>query len=237
MSVIWHDLECGSYAEDLPLWHELAQRQRGSVLEIGAGTGRVTLELARAGHQVTALDNDHELLAALADRAHGLPVEIQRADARDFWLARRFALCIVPMQTVQLFGGRDGRLSFLRCARAHLEPGGLVAITLASGLETYDCQEEEVSLVPDMTEVDGVVYCSQPSSISSHQDRFILVRRREKVDREGRRSMWEDAIELDQLTPAELAREARAIGLRQTGRRNIAATAEYAGSEVVIIGA
>ena len=51
--VIWHDVECGAYEADLPLWRELAS---GRVLDVGAGTGRVALDLARAGHPVTALD-------------------------------------------------------------------------------------------------------------------------------------------------------------------------------------
>ncbi|MBV9839279.1 MAG: hypothetical protein JO156_14285, partial [Solirubrobacterales bacterium] len=55
MSVVWHDLECGSYHEDLELWRELARRHGDPVLEIGAGTGRVSLELARRGHRVVAL--------------------------------------------------------------------------------------------------------------------------------------------------------------------------------------
>ena len=62
MSVIWHDLECGAYTEDLPVWRALAARHGGPVLDVGAGTGRVTLDLARAGHAVTALDTDPALL-------------------------------------------------------------------------------------------------------------------------------------------------------------------------------
>jgi hypothetical protein len=51
--VVWHDLECGAYRADLPLWRELAARARfGSpILDVGAGTGRVALDLARAGHE------------------------------------------------------------------------------------------------------------------------------------------------------------------------------------------
>jgi SAM-dependent methyltransferase len=65
-AVIWHDVECGSYTADLPVWRDLAERAGGPVLELGAGTGRVALDLAGHGHQVTALDADAELLAAAA---------------------------------------------------------------------------------------------------------------------------------------------------------------------------
>src|SRR5690242_18862228 len=117
MSVIWHDLECGAYTADIPLWLELADRHPGPVLDIGAGTGRTTLALARAGHDVTALDNDPELLAELRRRAGGLPVEVVLADAREFDLGRRFAVVLVPMQTIQLLGGAPGRARFLRTVR------------------------------------------------------------------------------------------------------------------------
>ena len=46
--VMWHDIECGGYAEDFALWRELAAEAGGPVLDIGAGTGRVSIDLARA---------------------------------------------------------------------------------------------------------------------------------------------------------------------------------------------
>src|SRR5439155_743 len=61
--VIWHDVECGAYVADLPLWRELAAACEGPILDVGAGTGRVTLDLARHGHDVVALDRDADDLA------------------------------------------------------------------------------------------------------------------------------------------------------------------------------
>ena len=86
MKTIWHDLECGGYVEDLEVWRGLARRQGGPVLDVGAGTGRVTLDLARAGYAVTALDVCDELLATLRERAAGLDVATVAADARSFAL-------------------------------------------------------------------------------------------------------------------------------------------------------
>src|SRR5207244_3963878 len=78
MQVAWHDLECGGYRADFALWHELAQANPGPVLEVGAGTGRVALELARAGYAVTALDRDPALRAARGTRA--ARHDVQRGD-------------------------------------------------------------------------------------------------------------------------------------------------------------
>jgi len=47
IAVVWHDLECGAYLEDLPVWQRLAAQHGNPILDVGAGTGRVTLDLAR----------------------------------------------------------------------------------------------------------------------------------------------------------------------------------------------
>jgi ubiquinone/menaquinone biosynthesis C-methylase UbiE len=102
---MWHDVECGGYTADLALWRELADATPDGVLDVGAGTGRVALHLARAGHAVTALDIDAELLAVLAERARAAELRIATvtADAAGFDLGeRRFGLIAVPMQTLQL---------------------------------------------------------------------------------------------------------------------------------------
>nr|MBA3301962.1 hypothetical protein [Thermoleophilaceae bacterium] len=60
-AVLWHDVECAAYTADLGLWEELCSGD-GAVLDIGAGSGRVSLHLARAGCSVTAIDSHPELV-------------------------------------------------------------------------------------------------------------------------------------------------------------------------------
>jgi SAM-dependent methyltransferase len=236
-AVIWHDLECGAYAEDLALWRSLADRHGDPVLDVGAGTGRVALDLARRGHAVTALDVDSELLDELARRATDLPLETVHADARSFDLGRTFALCLVPMQTIQLLGGPDGRLAFLRCAHRHLEPGGALAIAIAETLDLYEVSDGIPAPLPDICERDGVVYSSQPTAVRAVGPQFVLERRRETVRTDGERIVEENVIALDRVSPGELEREAAQAGLDPAGQARIDATAEYVGSSVVILSA
>ena len=83
MSVIWHDVECGGYAQDLSLWRSLADDHGDPVLDVGAGTGRIALDLARRGHEVVALDHDAALVAELARRAGELTVTAITAVSED----------------------------------------------------------------------------------------------------------------------------------------------------------
>lgn len=245
MTVIWHDLECGGYAEDLPLWRSLAAEYGDPVLDVGAGTGRVTLDLARAGYRVTALDRDRELIAALEERlgrksellrpSSQAPVTTVVADARGFDLSERFPLAIVPMQTIQLLGGRDGRASFLRCALAHGRPGGVLAIAIAEALELYEVTDGVPFPLPDIRELDGVVYSSQPVAVRADRGGFVLERRRETVAVAGERTVERDLIRLDRLTAAGLEREGRAAGFIVVDRESVPETSDYVGSEVVIL--
>jgi SAM-dependent methyltransferase len=234
LEIMWHDLENGSYAEDLGLWRDLATIHGGPVLDVGAGTGRVTLDLARHGHTVVALDQNATLLAALRERAGRLPVSVVEADARAFDLGRRFPLILVPMQTIQLLGGPEPRTRFLACARAHLEPAGVVAVALAEALDAFDA-EHDVPPLPDLREVDEVVFSSRPVAVVDEGERIAIHRIRETVDAHGNHTAADDVVRLDRVSAAELAEEAEAHGLEAERARFIPETDDYVGSTVVIL--
>ncbi len=237
MSVIWHDLECGAYDADLPLWRGLAAEYGDPVLDVGAGTGRVTLDLAGRGHRVTALDHDPTLLAELERRAAGLPVRTVCGDARSFALTERFGAIIVPMQTVQLLGSRRGRQRFMSHAVRHLKPGGVLALAITEELEYFGPGDPVPLPLPDMRELDGVVYSSQPTAVRERSGGFVLERLRERIGPGGERSAEHDTVHLDRVTAAELEQEARETGLIARGTNVIAPTADHVGSVVVILGA
>ncbi len=234
--VIWHDVECGGYAEDVALWRELADAAPGgTVLDVGAGSGRVALDLAARGAEVVALDAEAALLEALARRAGDLPVHTVCADARDFALGREFGLIIVPMQTLQLLGGPEGRAAFLHCAREHLVPGGTLAAALADALDSFDTESDGLP-EPDVHEAGGMTFASRPLAVVDEGDRAAIHRLREIIAPDGARSETLDVIRLDRVTAAEVQREAASLGFRPRPVRRIPATDVYVGSTVVVLG-
>ena len=243
--VIWHDLECGSYHADLPLWQELAERHGGAVLDIGAGTGRVALDLARAGHRVTALDLDPDLLGALQDRAGDLPVETVCVDARSFELDRHdFALCLVPMQTIQLLGGSAERAVFLRCALAHLRPGGLLACAIVTELEPFDVADGSPGPSPETAHVGETLYASQAESVRV-LPRSVVIKRSRRIisplthESDGRpldeSAIERNVIELARISASELEREGSQVGFHPEPALVIEPTDEHVGSVVVML--
>jgi SAM-dependent methyltransferase len=239
-AVIWHDVECAAYDLDLPLWRALAARAEGPVLDIGAGTGRVAIDLAQHGYEVTAIDADPDLVHELGARARkrDLRVRTFAADARSFELGQEYALAIAPMQVIQLFGGEPGRRSALRCIRRHLRAGGVFAAALADPFEGIPAgipEEELAPPMPDIRDVDGWVYASTPIAVRREDDTAAIDRHRQSVSPTGEISEWVATIELDLVSADQLEIEAADCGFSARERGWIPETAEWTGSTVVML--
>lgn len=222
--VIWHQVECGSYSADLPLWAELAARQGGPILDLGCGTGRVLLQLRRDGHDVMGLDAEPQLIESLQWAEVG--------DARSFELSGSFPLVIAPMQLIQLFESAAERRSCLECVAAHLAPGGVAAFAI---VESMPEPVDSAPPLPDTREVDGWVYSSLPVDAVVGDDAIRVRRLRQRVSPEGEldESLYEVALRT--LDAGTLEDEARRAGLRPAGRSEIPPTEAHVGSTVVLL--
>jgi SAM-dependent methyltransferase len=235
-AVIWHDVECGSYTADLPIWRELAERTGGPVLDLGAGTGRVALDMAAHGHEVTALDSEAALLEELAMRAEhaGVAVKTLTADARRLaGEAAAFALVIAPMQFLQIVGGPSGRADVLRGVAHALRPGGLFAAAVAALDDAVPPDDAEPPL-PDVGERDGWVYSSLPLDVRPGPGGVAVERLRQVVSPKGRLTEEHHTQLLDSLAPNQLEREAAEAGLAPEARSEIAETPDHVGSTVIV---
>ena len=247
VAAIWHDVECASYAADLPLWEELAERQEGPVLELGCGTGRVALHLARRGHRVYGLDRDPELLDVLAERAadsfrtrvgrksdapDGGVVEPVCADAREFQLPEPVALALAPTHLLQLIPTAAGRGECLRSVAAALRPGGLFAATIIEEMPEAD---DAPPPLPDVREVDGWVYSSLAVEAAVGPGEIVVRRLRHAVSPEGELSEEPNEVRIATFSAASLEADAEAAGLRPAGRREIPETELHVGSTAVLL--
>ena len=115
---------------DVAFYAEEARQAGGRVLELGCGTGRVLLAMARAGARVTGIDASDAMLRrcrttiAREDAALQARTEVHRGDARDFSLTHRFRLVVAPFRIFQHLTEIDDQLRCLAAISRHLEPGG-----------------------------------------------------------------------------------------------------------------
>ena len=237
-AVQWHEAECGGYAADLALWGELADAAGGPILELGCGTGRVALHLARTGYEVVGIDTDVALVAELNARAEEeqLSARAETAGAIDFDLACSFPLVLAPMQLIQLLPSELGRRAALDRVAAHLAPGGAFAAALVEDrhIPAHDPGDRAAPL-PDVRERDGWVFSSLPRSVRREGGRLTIERLRQAISPDGEISEQVDITRLSPLSAAQLDAEARGAGLRAAAAREVVATHWHVGSTVVVL--
>jgi SAM-dependent methyltransferase len=233
-AAVWHEVECGGYAADLPAWERLADGAEGPLLELGCGTGRVALHLARAGHELWAVDADPALLEALEARAsrERLPISVACADVRSLQLERKFELIIAPMQLIQMLGGAAARRALISRAVAHLAAGGRLAMAVVEDPSSF--LDGGAAGVPDVRERDGWVYSSLPTMVPTEDGGVVIRRLRQTVAPNGALSEEDHVDRLDGLDAETLEEEAIRAGLQATNRAEVPPTEGYLGATVVI---
>ena len=69
----FYDAENHDKTDDLAMYSRLAAENRGDILDVGCGTGRVLIHLAQEGHRVYGIDNNPRMLARLERKLERLP--------------------------------------------------------------------------------------------------------------------------------------------------------------------
>jgi SAM-dependent methyltransferase len=124
-----YDLEY-AHDYDLPFWLALAGREAGPVVEWGAGTGRLAVPLAAAGHDVTAVELSEEMVER--GKGKSKTAEWVVGDMRSAQSGRRYGLAVCAFNSFLCLTSVDYALAFLRNARDHLSPGGLLGIEVSA---------------------------------------------------------------------------------------------------------
>jgi SAM-dependent methyltransferase len=156
---------------DVAYYKRLSTRGK-TLLELGAGYGRLADPLAQAGVDYLGLELNHAFIQMHETRARGASVHprIVPGDMRDFSLGLRFDTIIIPYTGLYCLTSESEVAACFACVRAHLHPGGMLAFDAydadamhaeAAGIEEGDTSEPEFLV---SVEVDGKGYTVLESS-------------------------------------------------------------------------
>jgi len=238
---VWQEVEFGAYGADLPFWVELADASDGPVLELGAGAGRVALHLAERGHDVIALERDPDLAAELELAAAERDVSLTTLAADlgspdDLRLPRRPALVIGPLHVIQVLDAQARPLLLGRLLEL-IAPGATLALTLVDESTLLSTGAASTQILPDMRELDGWVYSSEPLWVQVGDQALTVRRLRESVSPSGQMERTVHDEILHRVDPEALEREATDAGFLPIGRRTIRSGESEADSTLVLLGA
>lgn len=132
-----YDALSGAYDWDLPAYNKLTATGAGRVLELGCGSGRLTIPLARDGQHVAGVDISGDMLTLLRRKLAAEPdavarrVRLVQTDMRKIALDSEFDLILLPANNVSLLPTAEDRQVVFERAREHLAPGGWFAFDSA----------------------------------------------------------------------------------------------------------
>lgn len=122
--------------EDLAYWRVLAMEYGDPILELGSGTGRILLPIAKDGHEIVGLDNDPVMIEYLRNNINPMVanrVEVVLGDFRDFDFGTQFNLIILPCNTLSTYSFED-RSKVFRSVKKHLTYNGLFSFSIPNPL-------------------------------------------------------------------------------------------------------
>jgi predicted RNA methylase len=216
-----------TFGGDVGWYVQKGQECGGPVLELGAGTGRIAIPLARSGAMVHALDADQDMLSALREKVGAEPADVQarisivEGDMRAFRLKERFALVIAPFRALLHNLTEDAHLACFRCVREHLRPGGRFAFNVFHPSLQYMAQNSGAMegvwrLGGTFKGRDGAwVVRSEANRYDTVQRRVYSHHRYEEYGPDGTlKRTFLHRLELSYLYPADITRLLRSAGFQ-----------------------
>jgi ubiquinone/menaquinone biosynthesis C-methylase UbiE len=200
---------------DVPFWHRMTAVVRGPVLELGCGTGRVTMPLAREGVRLVGVDRSSEMLARARRRVvrqrNGRKPDLVRADIRTLpFPANSFPMAIAPYGILQsLLSDRDLKATLAELARV-VSPDGMFALELVADLPSWGEYSRQVSMRGRRSP--GGTHVTLVESVRQDRAKRLTIFDQEFVERRGR-----------QIRRTTFALTFRTLSVPQMSRRLVAA--------------
>lgn len=119
-----------SRTQDVAFYRNAVREFGDPVLELGCGTGRITMALAQMGLRVTGLDLSERMLERAVQKRAALHkeererVHLVQGDMTKFDLGEKFRMIIIPFRPFQHLLEVREQMDCLECARKHLRPKG-----------------------------------------------------------------------------------------------------------------
>lgn len=154
----YYDAENETLTADLELYQVLAQEYGAPILEIGCGSGRVSLNLASAGFAVEGVDTSSQMLARGRLRVKGRAdlrdlVTFYEGDALTYVYPRQYPLILIPYNTLMHMGTQKNQRALLTHLRKFAAPDGKLVIDLPSAGEQFaGIDDNSITLERSFTE-------------------------------------------------------------------------------------
>ncbi|ADL53008.1 class I SAM-dependent methyltransferase [Clostridium cellulovorans] len=125
--------------EDISMYKKFASKYGREVLEIGIGTGRIAIELAKEGNKVMGIDFSKAMIDIGKKKAKNEKVDIEfiKADMRDFCVDKKFDLIIIQINTITHLLTLDDIEKFFNCVKKHLKDSGRFIIDFFNPIIEY----------------------------------------------------------------------------------------------------
>jgi SAM-dependent methyltransferase len=136
---------------DVKFWQRLAQRTPGRILELGCGTGRVALPVAKTGARIVGIDRSASMLARARTRLRRSKptgsLQLVRGDVRFLpFSPGSFALVAAPYGILQSLLDDETLDATLDAVRRVLAKGGTFGVDLVSDLASWTEYRRRVKL-------------------------------------------------------------------------------------------
>ncbi|MGZ3770334.1 MAG: class I SAM-dependent methyltransferase [Bdellovibrio sp.] len=119
------------FSHDFSFYNDFLSKS-SNCLELGAGTGRLTIPLKKSGIEIEGLDLSIEMLKTAQRNAKnsGVHVTFHHADARNFVLDKIFDTIIFPANGFLHINTYEDLFGFFTSVKKHLKPDGLLVLDL-----------------------------------------------------------------------------------------------------------
>ena len=201
---------------DVAFWRRLAAVQNGRVLELGCGTGRITVPVAREGVAVVGVDRSAEMLARGRQRLKRAKLtaaaSLVRGDIRDLPFHQRpgFALVMAPYGILQSLTREADLRAALASVYRVMKKGGTFGIDLVPDLPAWSEYDRRVSLKGKRGRTTQVTLIE---TVRQDERRGLTIFDHEYVERRGRhKTIHRFSLTFRTLSVAQMRRRLEAAG-------------------------